>query len=149
MRSRTLLPMAACLGMGVALGACSLGSVASSSSAPAAAAPAAVTPLIAGAPAADPNVVQSIATACSDSGLFKLADGTVATLIPVATLPVDIINAGVDKVCANPAQFASDVSTAEWVVKNTIADAQKLLSARKQSAHLAELHAAWLRSRRA
>ena len=67
---------------------------------------------------ADPVMVQRIVSACLQSGLFKAADGMVAAAFPVAALPIMLINAGVDRVCANPALFAADLSTAEWVVRN-------------------------------
>jgi hypothetical protein len=67
---------------------------------------------------ADPAVVQRIVAACTQSGLFKLAGGVAAIAVPAATLPVAVVNAGVDKVCADPERFAGDVSTVEWVVKN-------------------------------
>jgi hypothetical protein len=75
--------------------------------------------------AADPKVVSGITTACTDSGLFKLVDGAVTMALPAATLPVAVINAGVDKVCADPARFASDISTIEWVAKNLAGAAKK------------------------
>jgi hypothetical protein len=67
---------------------------------------------------ADPAVIARIVAACTDSGLFKLAGGALEIAVPAATLPVAVVNAGVDKVCANPERFAGDVSTVEWVVKN-------------------------------
>jgi hypothetical protein len=68
--------------------------------------------------AADPATVQRIVAACTNSGLFKLAGGALEVAVPAATLPVAVVNAGVEKVCANPQQFADDVSTVDWVVKN-------------------------------
>jgi hypothetical protein len=67
---------------------------------------------------ADPAVVQRILAACTQSGLFKLAGGALEIAVPAATLPVAVVNAGVDKVCADPERFAADVSTVEWVLKN-------------------------------
>jgi hypothetical protein len=67
---------------------------------------------------ADPAVAARIVAACTDSGLFKLAGGALEIAVPAATLPVAVINAGVDKVCADPERFAGDVSTVEWVAKN-------------------------------
>jgi hypothetical protein len=67
---------------------------------------------------ADPATVQNIVAACTNSGLFKLAGGALGVAVPAATLPVAVVNAGVEKVCANPQQFADDVSTVEWVAKN-------------------------------
>jgi hypothetical protein len=38
--------------------------------------------------------------------------------VPAATLPVDLVNAGVSIVCANPGFFAAqDATTADWVEK--------------------------------
>lgn len=72
--------------------------------------------------AADPAVTQGIARACLGSGLFKMALGVGGRIAlgPAGDLPVSVINAGVDQVCADPERFAGDVSTAEWVVKNTV-----------------------------
>jgi hypothetical protein len=67
---------------------------------------------------ADPAVTARIVAACTQSGLFKAVDGAVTVALPAAALPVMVINAGVDIVCANPARFAADISTVEWVVRN-------------------------------
>lgn len=67
---------------------------------------------------ADPAVTARIVSACTASGLFKAIDNALSAAVPVASLPVMVINAGVDRVCANPAAFAADISTVEWVVKN-------------------------------
>jgi len=69
-------------------------------------------------PPPDPAVVQRILRACTASGLFKLAGGALEIAVPAAALPVAVVNAGVEKVCADPQRFAADVSTVEWVVKN-------------------------------
>lgn len=71
-------------------------------------------------PAQEPNpqVVADITKACTMSGLFKLGTGIVASAVPAGALPAQVIDAGVDKVCADPTAFAKDVSTVEWVVKN-------------------------------
>ena len=67
---------------------------------------------------ADPAVTARIVAACLGSGLFKAVDGAVTMAVPAAALPVMAVNAGVDIVCADPARFAADISTVEWVVKN-------------------------------
>jgi starvation-inducible outer membrane lipoprotein len=69
----------------------------------------------------NPKVTQDIANACLGSGLFKMAIGIGGRIAlgPAGDLPVSVVSAGVDQVCADPATFAGDVSTAEWVVKNT------------------------------
>lgn len=67
---------------------------------------------------ADPAVTARIVAACTASGLFKLVDGGVAAAVPAAALPVMVVNAGVDVVCADPARFSADLSTVEWVVRN-------------------------------
>ncbi len=70
---------------------------------------------------ADPVVVQRIVTACLASGLFKDASGFGLSAIPVPMVGEvlsRLLNAGVDRVCADPARFAGDISTVEWVVKN-------------------------------
>ena|SRR5689334_15438315 len=66
---------------------------------------------------ADPAVVSRIVHACTNSGLFKLG-GALEIAVPAATLPVAVVNAGVERVCADPERFAGDVSTVEWVVNN-------------------------------
>jgi hypothetical protein len=68
----------------------------------------------------DPAVTARIVAACTESGLFKIADGLAAAAVPAAALPVAVVNAGVDRVCADPAAFSADISTVEWVVKNTV-----------------------------
>lgn len=68
----------------------------------------------------DPAIVADITNVCLASGLFEIGDGVVATLVPVTALPIALVNAGVDKVCANPAAFASDISTVQWLVSNLI-----------------------------
>ena len=71
---------------------------------------------------ADPNVVAAIAAACQVDGIFKMVGGRlVLASIPYVGAADAIAAAGVDKVCANPAAFASDVSTAAWVAKNLTA----------------------------
>ena len=67
---------------------------------------------------ADPAVTARIVAACTASGLFKAVDGAVTMAVPAAALPVMVVNAGVDLVCADPARFAADISTVEWVVRN-------------------------------
>lgn len=67
---------------------------------------------------ADPAVTQRIVQACTASGLFKAVDGALSAAVPAAALPVMVVNAGVDVVCRDPARFAGDVSTVEWVIKN-------------------------------
>jgi hypothetical protein len=71
-----------------------------------------------GPPTADPATVTRIVAACTNSGLFKLAGGAIGVAVPVAALPVAVVNAGVEKVCADPQRFADDVTTVEWVAKN-------------------------------
>jgi hypothetical protein len=61
------------------------------------------------------RIEHKIAAACLGSGLFKMADGAVAAALPAAEIPVVLVNAGVDLVCADPARFAGDVSTIEWL----------------------------------
>ncbi len=67
----------------------------------------------------DPAVAQRIATTCLGSGLFKTGIGLGFSLVPAGALPAQIIDAGVDQVCADPARFAGDIGTVEWLVKNT------------------------------
>lgn len=64
------------------------------------------------------KIEAGIVKACLGSGLFKLADGMVAAAVPVAGLPVQVVNAGIDLVCADPARFAADAGTVAWLAKN-------------------------------
>ncbi len=66
----------------------------------------------------NPELTERIIRACTQSGLFKLADGVVAAAVPAASLPIAVVNAGVDRVCADPERFSRDISTVEWVLKN-------------------------------
>ncbi len=70
---------------------------------------------------ADPAMVARIVSACTASGLFKAVDGTLSAAVPAMALPAMVINAGIDIVCRDPARFAADLSTAEWVAKNLAA----------------------------
>ncbi len=70
---------------------------------------------------ADPAVTARIVQACTASGLFKLADGLLLSAVPGGPLAKGIIDAGVDIACADPARFAGDIGTVEWVVKNLAA----------------------------
>lgn len=63
------------------------------------------------------RVVEKIGRACMSSGLFKVAGGVLVSFVPIATLPIALVNAGVDRVCADPTRFAFDVTTAEWLIK--------------------------------
>ena len=67
---------------------------------------------------ADPKVTAEILAACTRSGWFKMVDGIAAAAFPVVSLPIAVLNAGVDRVCADPERFAADISTVEWVAKN-------------------------------
>jgi hypothetical protein len=67
------------------------------------------------------RIQAKIETLCLGSGLFKAADGAVAMFVPAANLPVALVNAGVDRVCAHPAAFAQDASTVEWLARNLAA----------------------------
>lgn len=77
-------------------------------------------------PAADGSAVATdadrieaqIAQACAASGLFKIVGGVASIAVPVAALPVSVIQAGVDRVCADPARFARDAGTVSWVMRN-------------------------------
>jgi len=84
-----------------------------------------------GAVTHDTAVIQGdIVSACLLSPLFKAAGGQLTAAVPAVTLPVDVVNAGVDIVCAAPAQYAAldaetidflltaQSDTAAWVKKN-------------------------------
>ncbi len=66
----------------------------------------------------DPATMAGIIRACTFSGLFKEIDqfGTLAP-VPGIGLAISLVNAGVDRVCANPAQYAADVTTVKWLVQ--------------------------------
>jgi len=68
------------------------------------------------------RVEAKIVRACTASGLFRPAIRTGEALleaaVPIATVPVAVAEAGVHLVCAQPALFAHEISTVEWVVKN-------------------------------
>lgn len=61
---------------------------------------------------------RDIVAACLTSPLFRAANGVLTAAVPAATLPVDLVDAGVSIVCANPAYYAAiDAATADWVKK--------------------------------
>lgn len=68
------------------------------------------------------RVEGKISRACVASGLFKPAElaveGLLEAALPIAALPIAVVNAGVHLVCANPHGWAHDISTVEWVVRN-------------------------------
>ncbi len=66
----------------------------------------------------NPDVTARIVAICTHSGFFKLLNGVVVLAYPPASLPVSIINMGIDRVCINPEKFSSDVSTVEWLLRN-------------------------------
>ena len=67
---------------------------------------------------ADPIVKADIIAACKYSGFFKLAnDGVSLAPVPGLSIAVKLVNAGIDKVCANPERYAKDASTVEWLLK--------------------------------
>lgn len=61
-----------------------------------------------------------IARLCVGSGLFVMLNSAVTSAVPVPglALAAQLVNAGVDRVCAAPAMFAHDASTVEWLIKN-------------------------------
>lgn len=68
---------------------------------------------------ADPATTQRIVSACLASGLFKTGAGFGLSFAgPPGEIFSRILDAGVDKVCADPARYAADISTAGWVAKN-------------------------------
>lgn len=69
---------------------------------------------------ADPAVTARIAQVCLASGLFTSVNSVAAGLVPVPgiALGAALVDAGVDKVCADPERFAGDVSTVEWLARN-------------------------------
>lgn len=70
---------------------------------------------------ADPAVAHRIVQACTASGLFKTVAGFALAAVPAGPLASSVIDAGVDRVCADPQRFAGDISTVEWVAKNLAA----------------------------
>jgi hypothetical protein len=71
------------------------------------------------------RVEHEIKTTCLGSGLFKFADGAIAAAVPAAGIPIALVNAGVDFVCAHPDRFAQDASTVEWLTRNFKAEIAK------------------------
>jgi hypothetical protein len=67
---------------------------------------------------ADPTVMRKIAEACAIYQAAKLGAGIAAGLVPTAGSAIAIIEAFTDPVCADPAKFAGDIATIEWVLKN-------------------------------
>ena len=70
---------------------------------------------------ADPAVTARIVAACTVDGVFKNLGGRlVLSMVPVPGVATadQLIAAGVDIVCTNPAAFSADLSTAEWVIRN-------------------------------
>ena len=67
---------------------------------------------------ADPAVVQKIADACAVYQAAKVSTGIAAGFVPAAGSAIAIIEAFTDPMCADPAKFAGDIATVEWVVKN-------------------------------
>lgn len=61
-------------------------------------------------PSAD-MIEARIVRACAATGLFKAASGAVVAAYPVAALPAALVNARVDRVCADPARYANDAAT--------------------------------------
>jgi uncharacterized protein YceK len=59
-----------------------------------------------------------IVQVCAQSGLFKIVSGVALYAIPGAALPIDLIQAGVDKVCANPSRYAHNAGTVAWLIRN-------------------------------
>lgn len=64
------------------------------------------------------RIEAKIVQACTSSGLFRAVGSVASVALPVAALPIGVINAGVDQVCANPARYANDLSTVSWVIWN-------------------------------
>lgn len=68
------------------------------------------------------RVEGKIVKACAASGLFKpvelAVEGAIEAALPIAALPIAVVNAGVHLVCVNPHAWAHDISTVEWVVRN-------------------------------
>jgi hypothetical protein len=65
----------------------------------------------------DPKVAARIVAVCTGSGLFKTIDGVVALAVPAASLPISLVNAGVDQVCMHPETLAADATTVEWLIR--------------------------------
>ncbi len=71
----------------------------------------------AGQPSTTEDATARIVKACMSSGLFKLVDGAVALAVPAASIPVALVNAGVDKVCTHPETAAMDIVTLEQLLR--------------------------------
>lgn len=70
----------------------------------------------------DERVEAKIVRACAASGLFRpvirTGEALLEAAVPIATLPVAVVEAGVHLVCAQPHLFAHEIATVEWVGKN-------------------------------
>jgi hypothetical protein len=59
-----------------------------------------------------------IVAACEHSGLFKGIGGVALAAVPLGVLPKSVLDAGVDRVCANPERYARYADTVAWVLRN-------------------------------
>ena len=68
---------------------------------------------------ADPSTVAAIEAACTADGVFVRFGGRLVLSAADPTgIAAPLAAAGVDRVCADPARFASGISTATWVARN-------------------------------
>lgn len=70
-------------------------------------------------PAADTARIEArIVSACTADGVFRpVVKAGVTIAVPVGTVPLSVLEEGIDKICADPDRYAGYVGTAEWVLK--------------------------------
>jgi len=66
----------------------------------------------------DPAIVAKINYVCAYSGLFKFADTTAASVVPVpgVAMAASLVNSGVDQVCLHPDTVATDVAVVQSLI---------------------------------
>ncbi len=72
---------------------------------------------------ADPAITARIISACmADKVFVNIGGRLVLSMVPVPGVATadQILAAGVDRVCADPAAFSADISTVEWVARNLV-----------------------------
>lgn len=67
---------------------------------------------------ADPAVIQKITDACAVYETAKAGIALAGGILPGGGTAIAVVEAFVDPVCADPAKFAGDLSTADWILKN-------------------------------
>jgi hypothetical protein len=82
-------------------------------------------------PTAIARIEADIVKACTADGLFRPAvQAGVAIAVPAGQLPLSVVEAGIDRICADPARYARDIGAAEQVAK-TLRDVAKARAAQR------------------